>query len=86
DNFGEAQGSLAVIELLDGQVEEARRRTEVAMRLDRESFSAALAAMLLAAGDGKAERAARIFETALHTPIGENGKTLAQALVRMGGR
>lgn len=86
DTFGEAQGSLAVIELLDGQVEEAKRRTEVALRLDRESFSGALAAMLLAAGEGKSDRAARIFETALRTPIGENGKTLAQALARLGAR
>jgi tetratricopeptide (TPR) repeat protein len=86
DSFGEAQGSLAVIELLDGQIDEAKRRTEVALRLDRESFSAALASMLLAAGEGRADRAARIFETALRTPIGENGKTLAQALVRLGAR
>ncbi|WHU04989.1 tetratricopeptide repeat protein [Sphingomonas sp. NIBR02145] len=86
DTFGEAQGSLAVIELLDGQVEEAKRRTEVALRLDRDSFSGALAAMLLAAGEGKPDRAARIFETALRTPIGENGKTLAQALARLGAR
>lgn len=86
DRFGEAHGSLAVIELLDGQVEEAKRRTEVALRLDREGFSAALASVLLAAGEGKTDRATRIFETALHTPIGANGKTLAQALARLGNR
>lgn len=86
DSFGEAQGSLAVVELLDGHVEEARRRTEVALRLDRTSFSAALASMLIAAGEGKSDRAARIFETALHTPIGEDGKTLAHALARLGAR
>jgi tetratricopeptide (TPR) repeat protein len=85
DTFGEAQGSLAVIELLEGHVEEARRRTEVALRLDRQCFSAALASMLLAAGDGDKERAQRIFDIALKTPIGD-GRTLAQSLARMGTR
>lgn len=86
DRFGEAQGSLAVVELLDGQIDAAKRRTEIALRLDREGFSAALASMLLAAGEGRAESAQRIFETALHTPIGEDGRTLAQALARLGNR
>jgi len=86
DSFGEAQGSLAVVELLDGRVEEAKRRTDVALRLDRQGFSAALAAMLIAAGDGNADRAARIFETALHMPIGEDGRTLARSLARLAGR
>lgn len=82
--FAEAQGSLAVIDLLEGHIEESKRRTEVALRLDRESFSAALAAMLLAAGEGKSERAAKIFDTALNTPIGPDGKTLAHSLARLG--
>lgn len=86
DNFGEAQGSIAVIELLEGHIEEARRRTAIAQRLDRESFSAALASMLLAAGEGNSERAAKIFETALHTPIGDDGKTLAHSLAKLGAR
>ncbi|WP_448661543.1 tetratricopeptide repeat protein [Sphingomonas sp. CJ20] len=86
DSFGEAQGSLAVVEMLDGHIEEARRRTAIATRLDRESFSAAFASMLIAASEGNAEQAARIFETALRTPIGPDGKTLAQSLAKLGGR
>lgn len=83
DTFGEAQGSLAVIELLEGRVEDGRRRTEIALRLDRKGFAAALASMLLAAGDGDKERAQRIFDIAINTPIGE-GRTLARSLARMG--
>ncbi|MES2442153.1 MAG: tetratricopeptide repeat protein [Pseudomonadota bacterium] len=86
DTFGEAQGSLAVIELLEGRIEEARRRTEVALRLDRHGFAAALASMLLAAGEGDKDRAQRIFEIALKTPIGDNGRTVGQSIARMGTR
>ncbi len=75
-----------MVELLDGHVEEARRRTAIALRLDRESFAAALASMLIAAGEGNSARAATIFETALHTPIGADGKTLAHSLAKLGAR
>ena len=81
-NFGEAQGSLAVLELLDGQPDAARRRAEIAARLDRKSFSAALVEALLKADDGNAEAAQRIVEQALNQPIGGSGRTLAEALTR----
>lgn len=86
DSFGETQGSLAVVDILEGRIEEGRRRAEVAARLDRQSFSTALASMLLAAGDGDKDKARRIFEIALRTPIGEDGRTLAGTLARMGTR
>ncbi|MGK6317894.1 tetratricopeptide repeat protein [Sphingomonas sp. DT-204] len=82
--FAETQGSLAVLDVLDGRIAEARERATVALRLDRQSYSAALAQTLLAAGDGDRERARRIFETALTTPIDGSGRTIAQALARMG--
>lgn len=82
-NFGEAQGSLAVIELLDGQTETARRRIEVAARLDRRSFSAAYARMLLSAAEGDSASAQRIMDLALSQPVGEGGRTLAEAIARM---
>jgi tetratricopeptide (TPR) repeat protein len=83
-NFAECQGSLAVVDILDGRVAEGRERASVAMRLDRESASTALAMALLATGDGNAERARRIFETALTTPIDDSGRTIAQSMARMG--
>lgn len=86
DTFAESQGSIAVIDLLEGRTEEARKRTMTALRLDRQSFSAALASMLLAAGAGDREKARHIFETALNTPIDFNGRTVAQSIARLGGR
>ncbi|MBO9714812.1 tetratricopeptide repeat protein [Sphingomonas sp.] len=86
DSFAESHGSLAVIDILEGRVDEAARRTAVARRLDRESFSTALAAMLLAAGKGDKERAAKIFETALNMPMDEKGRTLAKSLAGMASR
>ncbi|MEI9851963.1 MAG: tetratricopeptide repeat protein [Sphingomonas sp.] len=86
DAFAEAQGSLAVVDLLDGRIDEAKRRTAVALRLDRQCFSGALAAMLLAAGAGDGDKAKRIFETALDTPTGDGGRTIAQSLARLASR
>lgn len=86
ESFGESQGSLAVIDILEGRIDEARRRTEVALRLDRKSFSGALASVLLAAGAGDKDKAQRIFEAALNTPVDGSGRTIAQSLARLGTR
>lgn len=82
--FAESHGSLAVLDLLEGRREQARKGCDVALRLDRESFSGALARVLLAADAGDQAGARRIFDAALTTPIGRNGRTIAQALVRIG--
>lgn len=86
DSFAESHGSLAVVDLLDGKLEKARQQCEVALRLDRQCFSAALASTLLSAGAGDADTAQRIFEKALHTEIDASGRTVAQALARLGTR
>ncbi|PXA97245.1 hypothetical protein DMC47_14800, partial [Nostoc sp. 3335mG] len=86
DNFAEAHGSLAVLDLLAGDVDSGRRRTEVALRLDRESFAGTFAAMMLAAGAGDAARAEAIMARALTTPLDPQGTTIAEALARMGAR
>lgn len=83
-SFGEAQGSFAVLDILDGDVDAGKRRLSVAQRLDRTSASAALGAMLLAAGAGDKERAQAIFSRALATPIDASGRTIGHALARMG--
>lgn len=80
--FAESHGSLAVIALCEGNTEDARRLTQTALRLDRQSFSAALAQSLLLEAEGKPELARRIIERALHTPVDAAGKTIAQALAR----
>lgn len=86
DSFAEAHGSLAALDVLEGQLEAGRRRIMVAKRLDRASFSVALAEMLLAAGSGDSEKSRRIFEAALATPLGASGRTLAQSFARLGAR
>ncbi|WP_182466667.1 tetratricopeptide repeat protein [Sphingomonas gilva] len=86
DNFAEAHGSLAVLDVLAGDLEIARRRTETALRLDRQCFSAALAATLIAAGGGDHAKAQRIFDMAINTPVDGGGRTIAQSLARMGLR
>jgi Tfp pilus assembly protein PilF len=84
DSFAETHGSLAVLDVLAGNVEEAKRKSEIALRLDRQCYSAALARSLLAASKGDQETARRIFERAASTPIDASGRTIGQALARMG--
>lgn len=84
--FAEAQGSLAAIDILEGHVEAGRERAEKAVRLDRNSFSAALARILLASASGDQGAARRIFDIALNTPVDESGRTVAQAAARLGLR
>lgn len=47
DTFSETHGALAVLDILDGNIESARRRTDTALRLDRRCFAGALAKSLL---------------------------------------
>lgn len=82
--FAETHGSLAVLEVLDGHPDDAARTSEVALRLDRHCYSAALAKSLLAAGAGDVQTAQRIFDLASRVPIDSSGRTIAQALTRMG--
>lgn len=82
DAFGEAQGSLAVIELLEGDQKAAQRRIEIARRLDREAFSTALATMLWEQSQGNPEKAEQIFRIASQQQILPNGSTLMDELVK----
>ena len=84
DTFAESHGSLAVIDLLEGNVEGAREKSEIALRLDRQCYSAALARSLLAAGAGDQKTAQRIYDAAINTPIDGTGRTIGQALAKMG--
>jgi Flp pilus assembly protein TadD len=82
-NFAECHGSLAVIAVLEGKPDAAERKCEIALRLDRQCFSASFAKVLLTAGAGDQARAEKILRIALQQPLGENGQTLAQAIARM---
>jgi len=61
-----------------------RRESEIAVRLDRNSLGGALATSMLLDRSGKADAARRVRETALSTPLGPDGRTIAQALAGFG--
>jgi tetratricopeptide (TPR) repeat protein len=85
-NFSECHGGLAVMDIADGHVMEAERRCEIALRLDRRCFGAALAKTLLLAGSGRHDLAQKVRDKALATPVGQRGETIADLLVQMGAR
>jgi tetratricopeptide (TPR) repeat protein len=84
DCFAESHGGLAVIDVVQGRDAEAARRCEIALRLDRKCFGAALGKILLLQKGGRTEAARKIRDIALSTPAGPNGETLAQALISFG--
>jgi tetratricopeptide (TPR) repeat protein len=84
DTFAEIHGGLAVLDITEGKLEDARRRTDTALRLDRACLSGALAKSMLAALQGDEATAGRIREIALNRPVAPGGKTIAQAMAEMG--
>lgn len=82
-NFAESHGSVAVILAMKGEIEAARREAEIAMRLDRSSFSALLAHVLIASANGREETAQAIFERALASPIDNQGRTLKDLMSKL---
>lgn len=86
DTFAELHGGLAVLDIIEGELESGKRRTEVALRLDRKCFSAALARTLLLTAEGNTAAAERVRHIALNTQIGQSGKTIAQAMTAMAAK
>jgi tetratricopeptide (TPR) repeat protein len=84
ENFAETHGGLAVLDVAEGDHESAKRRANIALRLDRECFGAMLAKMLLHEAGGNAAAAQQIWERAMDLPAGVNGKTLTQSMIGLG--
>ncbi|MEL7189586.1 MAG: hypothetical protein AAGK17_08560 [Pseudomonadota bacterium] len=82
DTFAESHGALAVMDALSGDMEGAQRKAEIAKRLDRASFGAALAGVLIANASGDGETAQRILEKAMAVAVLPNGGTLEEAIIR----
>lgn len=80
DTFAETHGGLAVLAILEGNEAEGRRRCEIARRLDKNCFGAALAAILLLEKSGNKAAAQRIRDAAMGMPVGPGGQTLTQAI------
>jgi tetratricopeptide (TPR) repeat protein len=83
DNFSETHGALAVLDLMDGRLNEARRQCDVALRLDKNSFGGALAKSMLLEASGHPQAAQKVRDLAMATPVGPDGQTLAHALLAM---
>ncbi|MDR2858127.1 MAG: tetratricopeptide repeat protein [Novosphingobium sp.] len=83
DTFSEGHGGLAVLALEAGDLAEAQRRSEIALRLDAESLGGILSRIMLLQAQGDTRTAARIRDIALATPVGPSGKTLLEALAGM---
>ncbi len=73
--FGEAHGGLAVTLIFQKRLEEARRETQVAQRLNPNSLGAVWARGALLALDGKRERGEALVAGALNRPLTADGKT-----------
>ncbi len=84
DTFSEIHGGLAVLDVVEGRPDDAKKRAETALRLDRNCFSAALAKSLLAASAGDTSAAEKFRDKALATPVGQNGRTLGQMMASFG--
>jgi tetratricopeptide (TPR) repeat protein len=84
NNFAESHGALAVLDVAEGNLEGAKRRADIALRLDRECFGGMLARLLLHQAGGRPEAAQRVWDRAMQLPSGPDGKTLAQAMVGLG--
>jgi tetratricopeptide (TPR) repeat protein len=85
-SFSEGHGGVAALEAVSGDMASARRHADIATKLDRQSFGGALANVFLLSAQGDHERAARVRDVALATPIGPGGKTIAQAMAQLGRR
>lgn len=83
ERSADSNGSLAVLDVVGGDLDGARRHAETALQLDPTCLTAALAKSLILASDGDPETAAKVRQDALNTPIGPNGPngvTIAQAM------
>lgn len=83
-NFAENFGSLAVVDVLEGRLEDARQGIATGLKLDKQCFSAMMAKSLLTSAEGNPEKGQQLFRKILETPINDRGDTALQALARMG--
>jgi Tfp pilus assembly protein PilF len=84
DNFGESHGSLAVVDVIEGDERAAQKRIAIALRLDPQSFSARFARTLLIERSGDVQGARKLLAKILETPVNDRGDSAAVALARLG--
>ena len=81
-NFGETHGGLAIVAIMRGQLDKAKKYAQQATRLDKNSVSAQFAQVLIQEASGKPGRAKQMMETLLTQPILANGQTVKQAVAK----
>ena len=84
-NFSETHGGIAVLDAVEGKWDDAARECEIALRLDRNCFGAALAKSLLMQHRGRPQMAQKVLDIAMSAPVGPKGETLTQMLTVFGG-
>lgn len=82
--FSESHGSLGVVEMMEGNLGRAKELASRALRLDRQSFSGALVTSMILSSGGNPDAANKIVERALTSPIDAQGRTLMDAMLRLG--
>jgi tetratricopeptide (TPR) repeat protein len=85
-NFAETHGGLAVVAALRGETAAAEERVRTAHRLDRNSFSAAYAAMLLRNGSQPNARTTEAMLQFLAQQPAPGGGSLKDLVLRRAGR
>ncbi|WP_155635609.1 tetratricopeptide repeat protein [Burkholderia cepacia] len=78
--FAEAHGALAVVDHLEGLRDDARRHTEIALRLDPTCLSGALAQSIEYENAAQPDAASAIRNFAMNRKLGPDGRTLAQSI------
>ena len=81
-NFGETHGGLAVIDVLEGNLDEARIKSKKALRLDPLSFSGRFAQSLLLDRSGNTDDAKKIIHQILSSKIGDDTETVQMKIAR----
>jgi len=81
-NFGDTHGGLAVIAVLQNRPEEAKDIVKRALRLDPTSFAGRFAQSLLT-GKSDPQKAERMIQEILLSPVGPGGEALRDALTRV---
>jgi tetratricopeptide (TPR) repeat protein len=82
-SFAETYGTLAVIDALEGRLEDARRNAEIGSRLDRTSFSARFAQVLIVNAENSPDIAKSMFARLIESPYNSSGDTIADAIAQL---
>lgn len=82
-SFGESHGGLAVVQALQGRLDEARHSIRLAERLSPDAaYGAQYAQAIIAATEGRQEQSVRMIQDILRTTIKEGLPSLAQVLMK----